>query len=224
MVGVKELIDSYCPKIDWDKKAKTKAKELGVPVEDILKEWEEARDKGILKGRTLHETKQSEYDGKENYIRKTYEKLGEDFIYNPDDYKLENDYVYDEFPFVHPKYPLIGIPDRVYIADGRVNIDDFKSDKAIYMTAPVFKSGRFTTKRKMLSPVSHLDECNYIKYCLQLSFYMRLILDNNKTLRPGKMRILHTLHDEETLEPLEENIIEIPYYRKEVDDILKRIK
>jgi hypothetical protein len=49
MIGVKELLKGLGPKIDWDKKAKQKAKDLGVSTESILKEWEEARDKVIYK-------------------------------------------------------------------------------------------------------------------------------------------------------------------------------
>lgn len=224
MTSVGTLIETYSPKIDWDKKAKDKAKELGVPKDDILKEWEEARNKGIAKGKALHERKHSEYLGQDNYISYEYMKLDDEFVYSPENYIVSEGYIYDEKPFVHPKYQLVGIPDRVAIVDGKVNIDDFKSDKAIYLTAKTFKNGRFTTKQKMLPPVAHLDYCNYIKYCLQLSFYMKLILDNNKTLRPGKLRILHTIHDEETLQPIEEKIIEVPYFRKEINEILKTMK
>lgn len=224
MIGVKDLIRQYFPKIDWDKKAKEKAKLEGVSVDVILKEWEEARNRGIFKGKQLHENKQKELEGQDNYIQYQYCKTDDMFVYNPDNYIIHNDFIYDEKPFVHPKYSLIGIPDRVIVKDGKVNVIDFKSDKAIYKTAKVFKNGRFFTKQKMAPPIDHIDYCNYMEYNLQLSFYMKLILDNNPSLRPGKLTILHTLHDEDTLEPIEEVVYNLPYLRKEVVSLLKKLK
>jgi hypothetical protein len=145
-------------------------------------------------------------------------------VYNPLNYIIEEGYIYDEKPFVHPKYSLIGIPDRVQVIDNKVYIDDFKSDKAIYKTAKLFKIGKFYQKYMFQEPISHIDWCNYREYNLQLSLYMRLILDNNRKLRPGTMRILHTIHDEDTLMPIEEVIYEVPYLRKEVTAILKKLK
>lgn len=225
MIGVKELLKGLGPKIDWEKKAKQKAKDLGVSADSILKEWEEARNKGIYKGNSLHEFKQKEYEDQDNYIRYDYVKTDpSSFIYDPLNYVIEEGYIYDEKPFVHPKYPLIGIPDRVKVIDNKVYIDDFKSDKAIYKTAKLFKIGKFYQKYMFQEPISHIDWCNYREYNLQLSLYMRLILDNNRKLRPGTMRILHTIHDEDTLMPIEEVIYEVPYLRKEVTAILKKLK
>jgi hypothetical protein len=53
---------------------------------------------------------------------------------------------------------------------------------------------------------------------------MYLILQNNKTLKPGKIEIHHTIFDEDTLEPLHEDIIPIVYLRKEVNSILADAK
>lgn len=224
MIGVKELISKFSPKINWDKKAKDKAKEEDVSKEDILKEWEEAKEKGIRKGNALHIKKQSEYNEEDNYVRYTYQKHDDTFVYNHSNYIIENGYVYDEKPFVHYKFDIIGIPDRVIVKDNVVDIYDFKSDKAIYKVAKTFRNGKFFTKQKMLSPIAHIDYCNYMIYNLQLSFYMKLILDNNKNLKPGKLFILHTLHNEDTLEALEEITYEVPYLRKEITAILKTIK
>ena len=224
MIGVKEFINQFKPKIDWDKKAKDKAKELGVSKDDILKEWEESRQKGIEKGFKLEKQKQEEYNGLPNYVYHEYQKADESFLYNHENYIIEEGYIYDQKPFVHPKYDLIGIPDRVQVIDGCVYIDDFKSDKHIYKEGFVVKNGKFSMKMKMTNPISHLDLCNYNEYRLQLSLYMNLILSNNKTLRPGKLRILHTIFDEDTLLPEQEVIEEVAYLRKEVLTILNTLK
>jgi len=224
MIGVKELINQHKPKIDWNKKAKEKAKELGVSTEDILKEWEEAKNKGLAKGKDLHSRKSSEASSLDNYVYVGYSGPTETYVHDSSKYVLEEGFTYDEMPFQHPLVKLIGIPDRVWVENGKVNIDDFKSDKNIYKVAKAFKNGRFVIKQKMLAPISHLDYCNYIEYNLQLSLYMKLILDNNKTLRPGKLRILHTIYDENTLIPQEEVVYEVPYLRKEVNALIKKLE
>lgn len=223
MISVKELIDLHKPKIDWEKKAKDKAKERGISAKDILEEWDAARLKGLTKGKALHERRQLEMENSENYIKYDYKNSDHIFIYEPSNYKIEEGYTYDEKPFVHPKRPLIGIPDRVYVKDNKVHIIDFKSDKAIYKVAKTFKNNKFVTKLKFASPISHMDFCNYIEYNLQLSLYMRLILDNNKTLHFGSLTILHTIHNEDTLEPLTDVVYDVPYLRKEVETLLKTI-
>ncbi len=224
MVGVIDFIDSFKTPVDWNAKAKKYAKEHGMKVDDVLKEWEEAKQKGIIKGNSLHLRKQNEYLGAENYIKYEYKNHDGDFIYNPEDYKVESGFVYDEKPFVLNKLDLIGIPDRTIIKGNKINIDDFKSDKAIYMTSKGIKAGMKIIKKKMMYPINHMDDCKYVHYALRLSLYMRLVWENNKHLRPGELRILHTIHDEETLEPKKEVIIKVPYLRNEVELLLNTLK
>lgn len=224
MIGVTQLIKHYHPKVDWEKKAKAKAKEEGVSTEDILEQWEEARQKGLNKGNKLHLMKREEMKDKDNYIEYSYIKGDDNFEYNSLDYIVKEGFIYDERPFVHPTLKLIGIPDRISIINNRVNIIDFKSDKTMYMSARILKNKGFTLRQKMLEPLNHMDKCNYNEYRLQLSLYMHLILQNNKTLKPGKIEIHHTIFDEDTLEPLHENIIPIVYLRKEVNSILADAK
>lgn len=224
MIGVKEFIESFKTPVDWTAKAKKHAKEHGIKVDDVLKEWEEAKQKGITKGNSLHLRKQNEYLDHENYIKYDYKKTDGEFIFNPDNYKVETGFIYDEKPFVSKKYDLIGIPDRVIIKGNKINIDDFKSDKVIYMTSKGIKAGMKVIKKKMMYPINHMDDCKYVHYALQLSLYMRLVWENNKTLRPGELRILHTIHDEDTLEPKKEVIIKVPYLRNEVELLLNTLK
>lgn len=224
MIGVKDFIDSFKKPIDWNAKAKKYAKEHGYKVDDVLKEWEEAREKGLRKGNALHFNKHKEYEDQDNYVKYDYVKTDGEFVFNEENYKVTKDFIYDEKPFVSLKYGLIGIPDRVFIKGNKICIDDFKSDKAIYMSSKGIKAGIKVIKKKMLYPIGHLDDCNYIRYALQLSLYMRLVWENNKTLRPGDLRILHTKHDEDTLEPLKEEIIKVPYMRNEVELLLNTLK
>ena len=224
MIAVKDFISSFKMPVDWTAKAKKAAKDRGIKLDDVIKEWEEAKQKGITKGNSLHLRKQNEFIDSENYVKYNYIKTDGDFVYDPKNYKVENGFIYDEKPFVLNKYNLIGIPDRVIIKGNKINIDEFKSDKAIYMSAKSIKAGMKVIKKKMLYPINHMDDCNYVHHALQASLYMRLVWENNKTLRPGEIRILHTIHDEDTLEPKKEVIIKVPYLRNEVELLLNTLK
>lgn len=50
---------------------------------------------------------------------------------------------------------------------------------------------------KMLDPVSHLDDCNFNHYVLQLSIYMYIILKHNPSLKPGRIFIHHITFEQE---------------------------
>ena len=61
MQGVKEFIESFKTPVDWEKKLKTKSKERGMTVDELRREWEDARIKGQTKGESLHHRKRQEY-------------------------------------------------------------------------------------------------------------------------------------------------------------------
>lgn len=88
---------------------------------------------------------------------------------------------------------LCGQSDVVGVFNGLVHIIDYKTNKEI-------KEKGFTTwegvTEKMLSPVSHLDDCNLNHYNLQLSLYMYIILKHNPKLKAGKLIIHHIVFEE----------------------------
>ena len=59
-----------------------------------------------------------------------------------------------------------------------------------------FKNWEGLSKR-MLDPIAHLDDCNFMHYSLQLSMYMHMILKHNPTLKPGKLIIQHIIFEKE---------------------------
>jgi len=92
---------------------------------------------------------------------------------------------------------------------------------------------------KLQHPVSHLDDCNFNHYALQLSIYMYIMLKHNPKLRPGKMFIHHVTFDlegedeygypitkyDDNGDPVIKQVIpmEIPYLKEEVIAILKNL-
>jgi ATP-dependent exoDNAse (exonuclease V) beta subunit len=87
-------------------------------------------------------------------------------------------------------------------ADGW-SIVDWKTNKAIYQTA--FKG------KRMSPPLSHLEDCNYNHYSLQLSFYAKML-----GLPIKKLSLVHLPRDKGTIE-----VIPCRDLRREVDSILE---
>ena len=82
---------------------------------------------------------------------------------------------------------IAGQSDLVYVSDGYVDIDDYKTNKEIVENSYGFPHN----PRMMLDPVSNLMDCNYWHYALQLSIYMKLILLKNPNLKAGELRLIH---------------------------------
>lgn len=83
---------------------------------------------------------------------------------------------------------IIGQSDIVEVADGFVHISDYKTNKEIEKSSYVDWEGN---SKKMLGILSHLDDCNFNHYSLQLSIYMYMVLRHNPKLKPGKITIHH---------------------------------
>ena len=72
----------------------------------------------------------------------------------------------------------------------------------------------------MALPLSHLDDCNFSHYALQLSIYMYIIIKHNPKLKPGNMFIHHVQFEEEGKD---EYGYPIHKYTPEGDPVLKEL-
>lgn len=155
--------------------------------------------------------------------------------YAPDQ-KL-SDGVYPEH-FVYLKSAgVCGQSDLVEVVNGFVNITDYKTNKEIKTEG--FKSWDGKVK-KMLAPLSYLDDCNLNHYTLQLSMYMYIILKHNPTLKPGFIRLHHVLFETVNHDRFDNPIYEVDhqgnfvvkavvpydlkYMRKECIDLINYLK
>ena len=102
--------------------------------------------------------------------------------------------VYPEHMVYLKSTGICGQSDLVEVVNGKVNIIDYKTNKEI-------KTEGFTNwegiTEKMLDPISHLDDCNFNHYALQLSIYMYIILKHNPKLKPGRIFIHHIAFEQE---------------------------
>ena len=145
--------------------------------------------------------------------------------------------VYPEHMVYLKSTGICGQSDLVEVVNGKVNIIDYKTNKEIKTEA--FTNWEGITE-KMLDPVSHLDDCNFNHYALQLSIYMYIILKHNPKLKPGRIFIHHITFEQEAEDqygypiatkdsygnPIVKDVIPmaVPYLVDEVISILHYIK
>lgn len=124
---------------------------------------------------------------------------------------------------------VCGQADRVEIVGDRVDVYDYKTNKEIKTSGYEFWDG---SKKMMIGPLRHLEDCEFNHYALQLSIYMFIILKHNYNMNPGVLEIHHVEFEKEgedengfpiyALDPMGEPIIkkvntmQLPYLKKEV--------
>lgn len=176
-----------------------KSKWYGLDPKEIVKIWNEEAERATALGNWYHKMQETNMlscetlvlDGHELPIfAPSYDEFGQKIGPNQ---KL-HDGIYPEHLIYLPSMKLAGQSDLVYVADGYVNILDYKSNKEIKMKGFTSWDG-ITARMKM--PISHLDDCNYIHYNLQLSLYMYMILKHNPKLKPGKLIVQHVKFEED---------------------------
>jgi len=166
--SVTRLLDTIGFKDDWDSiagKVAGRGKFTGMSKDDVLKAWDENRDKAARHGTRIHNA---------------LEKYGQTFSVEEGDRDLEEmvkmvyrDYVdydlsYDELCLYSKKYMVAGTADKILIPDkknGLFDVADYKTN--------ISKGIEYCSKdgRMLYAPVDHLSDCNYNKYALQLSIY-----------------------------------------------------
>jgi ATP-dependent exoDNAse (exonuclease V) beta subunit len=215
-----------------------KSKWYGMSVQDILQAWENESTRAIDQGNWYHNQREADL-----LQLNTIERHGcilpiirplitDDIKYAPPQ-KLQEGMYPEHFVYLKSA-GICGQSDLVEVAKGEVNITDYKTNKEIKKESYVNWEG---VSQKMLMPVSHLDDCNFWHYALQLSTYMYIILKHNPKLRPGKITIHHVLFYtdgtdkfgnpitklDDQGEPLVKKIVpyDLPYLKAEVINLIK---
>lgn len=89
---------------------------------------------------------------------------------------------------------VCGQSDRVEVIKDTVDVVDYKTNKEIKKESFVNWEGK---SQKMEGPLTHLDDCNFNHYALQLSTYMYIILKHNPRYKVGKMFLHHISFEKE---------------------------
>ena len=128
-----------------------------------------------------------------------------------------DDGVYPEHMVYLRSAGICGQSDLVEVVNGCVNIIDYKTNKEIKTEA--FKNYEGISD-KLQFPLTHLDDCNFNHYAIQLSIYMYIMLKHNPKLKPGKMFIHHVLFE---IEGEDEFGYPITKYTPEGDPMVKEV-
>ena len=190
------LLKKWTPTFDSEKVAKIIAAKQGFLVQDVLEKWDFERDFSCFKGTLLHEYIENFLERKLEEI--DIEKLKTFLIQNnrniSEDLKrgiLELNchlQAFDEF-YNWWKIEHFLIKSELVIGDCRGGgiggtIDNlsynFKTGKYVLFD---YKSNKEVNtknkyKEKLLTPFQHLDNCELVKYSLQLLIYRKILKDN----------------------------------------------
>ena len=215
-----------------------KCKWYGMSVQDILQAWENESNRAIDQGNWYHNQREAdllELNTIERHgcILPIIRPLVTDDIKHAPVQKLTEGMYPEHFVYLKSA-GICGQSDLVEVAKGYVNITDYKTNKEIKKESYVNWEG---VSQKMSAPVSHLDDCNFWHYALQLSTYMYIILKHNPKLKPGKLTIHHVLFYTEGTdkfgnpitklddqgEPMVKKIVpyDLPYLKAEVINLIK---
>ncbi len=217
--SVSKVLHSLEKEKNWKVIAKKYATKVGKTVAEVEASWKEENDKSVLRGKSYHTQKQVELLDIGVVHRKG--KLCDVKGYIPTgitsgeitqlDCVLQNNTVYTEMMVWDESTGICGTADEIEIVDNTININDHKTNKEIKKEGFLTPRGR----EKFLYPVSHLDDCNWNKYCLQLSLYMYMLWRKNKHLKVGKLTLNHVEFDKDG-KPTKINPMDVPYLRDEV--------
>lgn len=182
-VSVSRVLDNVQEKFDVEKKSRDcagKGKYVGMSQEQVKKAWSDNSSSACDHGTRIHEAL-------ERYTTH-FDILPEDNDLEPMIKSVCADYngykrVYNEAVLYHPEYMIAGTADKVL----QLNTRDSFVDLADYKTNIKKKIQFYSEYNKfMLGPVSHLSDCNYNRYSLQLSIYALMC----EHLTKGKVRTM----------------------------------
>lgn len=174
-----------------EKFAALKAPKLGISVEEVLEMWKQNAIEACKFGTKTHLIMENFILGKEK--KDEHISLYESFnSIVADDFKWAKK-VWSEKLLYSDEYKIAGTADLIIEHnDDEFSVGDFKTNKKI----------DFCNQwgQRMLDPISHLSDCNYNLYSLQLSLYAYLFSKiNGKKCR--KVFLMHLNDDKWNLIP-----------------------
>ena len=227
-ISATSLIETYAQEFDSDGISQIVANKRGISQKEVLDEWKKENEFSCIKGSCIHLKAQSLWMGT-NYeidyntiddtidkdrLKKEYDIMSKQAIDFYNDYKDMYDMIQDEFIVWSKEFDIAGSIDGIMYNKNTQQccILDFKSNKDLQ-----FKS---KYRKKMKVPLHELDDVNGQHYYIQLSIYKYLI-EKYTNIKVDELFIVYFNINSDSYE-----IIEIPYLKKEVEEILenRRVK
>ena len=176
-----------------------KGKWYGIKPEEIIDIWKKESERSVTLGNWYHDQRESDILECNSITYNntllpvfpcSYNQAGDKIATSQ---KLDEG-VYPEFFLYLPSAGIAGQSDRITVANGKIDILDYKTNKEIKSQS--FKNYEGISQ-KMLYPLSHLDDCNLNHYTIQLSIYMFIILKHNPDYSAGKLTLHHIIFQED---------------------------
>ena len=222
-ISATSLIETYAQEFDSDGISQMVANKRGISQKEVLDEWKKENEFSCIKGSCIHLKAQSLWMGT-NYeidyntiddtidkdrLKKEYDIMSKQATDFYNDYKDMYDMIQDEFIVWSKEFDIAGSIDGIMYNKNTQQccILDFKSNKDLQ-----FKS---KYRKKMKVPLHELDDVNGQHYYIQLSIYKYLI-EKYTNIKVDELFIVYFNINADSYE-----IIEIPYLKKEVEEILK---
>ena len=224
-ISATRFIEQYVNEFDAEEVAERVAKNEGKTIEQVLSEWDYKNKFACNKGTTCHEYSQSlwsgnkwellQFDLSENYNKAVLKiKTQADNFYK--DYKDTLEHIADEYIIGSSEYDISSAVDHLFInkLTGGLVLVDYKTNS--YLTGYNKKA----YSKPMKIPLHKLNDDSLHHYYIQLSMY-KYIIEKYTNLTIDEMFIVYMSENIENYK-----IIEIPYLKKEVEEILenRRVK
>jgi len=214
-----------------------KSKWYGIPPEEIQKHWAAEGERAMSAGTFYHDQRESDITELETINRQgvaipVIKPIFMDGVKHAPIQRLTEGIYPEHFAYLKSA-GLCGQSDRVEVVKGVVDIIDYKTNKEIKTSS--FKNWEGVSQ-KMLGPCSHLDDCNFNHYALQLSAYMYMILKHNPLYKPGKLVLHHVIFEKDGEdkfgnpiirkdakgEPIVKTVVpyEVPYLKNEIRNMI----
>ena len=222
-ISATSLIETYAQEFDSDGISQMVANKRGISQKEVLDEWKKENEFSCIKGSCIHLKAQSLWMGTDyeidyntiddtidkDRLKKEYDIMSKQATDFYNDYKDMYDMIQDEFIVWSKEFDIAGSIDGIMYNKNTQQccILDFKSNKDLQ-----FKS---KYRKKMKVPLHELDDVNGQHYYIQLSIYKYLI-EKYTNIKVDELFIVYFNINADSYE-----IIEIPYLKKEVEEILE---
>lgn len=169
-ISTTTLLGNYEKEFDTEGHATRIAKRDGIDKQFILDEWEKTKNDACDKGTKIHKIMEDHINGEPVPQCSIQQRVALNELY-----KSYDDSVKSELPkrgykgtvaemiLSHDGYKLAGMADIIYDYGKHFFVGDFKTNKAFRFYSPY--------NEFLLSPVDHLEACQFNVYTLQLSIY-----------------------------------------------------
>lgn len=205
--SVTTLLKKYTPEFKGEKPAKAIAAKRGLSVDDVLREWDYKKEYSCHKGTEFHKFAENylarkrvsldENAAKQFFMSKNSMSVIEDFkSYKKEMTGMISNFLkfynwYKEIYSIVKSELVIGDPDtKICGTIDNLSLNEKTGELAIfdYKTNQNIKTEGYK-KETLLDPFNHLQNCEMVKYSLQLWIY-KLILEKNTPYKVGDLYIV----------------------------------